>query len=133
MAEERKAGAEPGVGDVQIELDDQGTVVLRPTYEACLAVSRIAGGLTAAIMRCRNLDIETIVEIISIGVGANPSMRDRIVGPAVFRTGVINLAPACVRFIRIVANGGRPPPDEGDDQQRPLGESGSASGNITSG
>lgn len=116
--------AEPGSGFVNIELDGKA-MQLKPSLDACIRISKIAGGLNAAIVRCRNLDFDTICEVVQIGLGINPVMAKKI-PEAVYRQGTIDLAGACIDFVHVVANGGRalPPDDEEDkDEADPQTES----------
>lgn len=118
------------LGIVTIQLEGKA-VELEPTMEACMAVSRIAGGIGSAIERVSRLDFDTIVEIIAHGMGLNPGQRDRQLRPAVFAEGLIKLAPDVILFLRIIANGGRYPDDDedgedGDQADSPLAEKESA-------
>lgn len=123
---------EPGAGDVAITLDGEEQF-LRPTAEACMAISRMGGGLVAAIQKCRNLDFDAIVDIISIGLGVNPGQKAKIIIPAVFRSGTMHLAADCILFIRTIANGGILPKDDGEEDETdpPLAGSESPSQNST--
>jgi hypothetical protein len=49
------------------------------------------------------------------GAGMKPSDRDDIASKA-YSTGYIDLVPKLTRFVSILANGGRPPKDERDDE-----------------
>lgn len=105
------AEAGPGAGDIPIELDGQ-ELILVPSLNACIRISRMAGGLNSAIQRCAQLDFETICEVVAAGLDANPVQAKKI-PDAVFKTGMIGLHAKCIEFIHVVANGGRPPePDE---------------------
>jgi hypothetical protein len=106
--------AEPGSGFVDIELDGK-PLQLKPSLEACIGISNIAGGLNAAVVRCRQLDFDSICQVITLGIGLNQSQR-KMVPEAVFRQGLIDLAGPCIEFIHIVANGGKPLPPDGEDQ-----------------
>lgn len=106
MADDEKA--QLGAGDVTITLQGEERR-LKPSLDACITLSRSAGGITGAIQRCAQMDFDTIVAVISAGLAANPTQRKRLVEPAVFETGLINLADRCILFLRIVANGGKPP------------------------
>ncbi len=103
----------PGDADIVIELDGK-EMVLRPSLKACMAVSRIAGGLQAAVQRCLALDMDTICAIITAGLDLNPNQA-RMVPEAVYATGLIALSAPCIDFINVVGNGGRPVQIEEDD------------------
>lgn len=114
---------EPGAGDVPIMLGGQEHV-LKATLGACIGISKLTGGLNAAVVRCNQLHFETIVEIIALGLSASSLQQKKQVEELVFTTGLINVAAQCILFIRVVANGGRVPKDDGDGDagDRPLGE-----------
>ena len=99
---------EPGAGDIPILLDGKQQV-LQPSLQACLTVSKLHGGLNAAVQRCAALDFETICAVITAGLGLNPTQA-RMIPEAVYRTGTIQLYGPCVDFIHVIANGGRPIP-----------------------
>ena len=105
---------QPGAGDVRIELDGK-ELVLRSSLEACIKISGLAGGMHAAIQRCAALNFETIAEIIGVGLGANPNQMKQV-REGVYRTGLIALHGKCIDFVHIVANGGRPLPEDTEDR-----------------
>jgi hypothetical protein len=116
MADNKQAS--PGAGNVEIVLVEQGkesTHVLKPSLEACIHLSRISGGLAAAAERCHRLDFDTVVEVIAAGLGVNPGQKERMVQPAVYETGTIRLSGPCVLFLRVIANGGRLPADDDEE------------------
>lgn len=104
------ADAVPGEGNIPIELDGKA-MELVPTLQACMAISKIAGGLNAAVQRCLALDMETICQIITAGLGLNPTQA-RAVPEAVYKTGLIALSAPCIDFVNVVGNGGRPIAEE---------------------
>lgn len=121
MAEETKPA--PGAGDVEIVLlqgGEERTHKLVPSLGACIALSRIAGGIFGAIDRCGRLDFDTIAEVVAVGMGVNPVQKEKLVHPAIYETGLILLSAPCIRFLHVVANGGRPPADEEDGDRDPL-------------
>lgn len=105
---------ELGAGDVQIELDGK-LVTLRPTWEACQRISKIGGGLNAVAQRISMLDMDTICEVISIGLNLNPVLSKKL-PKAIFDVGLINLAGPCIDFVHIIGNGGRPITEDEEDQ-----------------
>lgn len=99
---------EYGAGDVAIELDGK-SLVMRPTMEACLRLSRTGtAGPRVLAEQCLALNLDTITAVIAAGLGK----PDSEVQTAVFRTGTINLFAKCIQFIHIVSNGGRPVSEE---------------------
>lgn len=111
--------AEIGAGDVVVELDGH-TITLKPTLKAAMALSRVNGGLTALVGKCLAYDFDAIHKIIADGSGIN----SKDLPDLIFRTGLIELAPPCIRFIHILCNGGRPLTEkEGDSGDAPLNNS----------
>lgn len=111
------AEAEPGSGNIIITLDGK-EMELVPTLQACIAISKIAGGLNAAVQRCLQLDFDTVCQIVTAGLGLNPVQAKQI-PDAVYKTGVIELSGQCIDFVNIVANGGRPLEEEDQDEADP--------------
>lgn len=109
------AEIELGAGDVPIMLDGKEQI-LQPSLAACTAISRLAGGGQAAIARCQALDFDAICAVIQCGLGLNPVQAKQL-PDAVYKTGTIALAGPCIDFIHIVNNGGRPPDENGEDNQ----------------
>ena len=110
----------PGDGDVEIELDGK-LHTLKPSLDACIKISRLAGGLNAAVQRCLQLDFDTICEVVIAGLSLNPRQAQQIPA-AVFQTGAIQLSAPCIDFINICGNGGRPielDDEGGDDTENP--------------
>lgn len=111
--------AQVGEGDVEISLlmvgsDEPETLWLRPSYQAATTISRLYGGLTAAIERIAKLDADVINQVIKLGLGygggparkAPSDLDDRI-----WRTGYTDdtgqLAERCITYLGILANAGR--------------------------
>lgn len=107
--------AEPGAGDVPLVLSGKEHV-LSPSLDACLRLSRAPGGVLGLIDRCSRLDFDTICDVISAGLNVNPTQRKRLVEPAVYETGMINLFGPAIKFLRVIANGGQLP-DSNDTQE----------------
>lgn len=113
MAEE-KGKPEPGAGDVIITLAGKEHT-MRPTLEACMAISKLAGGAQNVLKRCFDQDFDMLVDVISIGTGYTSLKERQLIQQAVYETGTIRIAGDCMLFVRIVNNGGRLP-DDGDDE-----------------
>lgn len=116
--------AAPGAGDIPIDLVGVPDAVLKPTLHACETISKMHGGLAAAVIKCRNLDFDLVAEVIALGLNATSAMQRKQVREAVYLTGTINCAAVAMLFIRTVANGGvRPNDEEADEEEaRPLDE-----------
>ena len=107
------AKPEPGLGDVEIELDGR-THTLVPTWDACQRISNRLGGIGGAIEACAKLQMEPMVEIIQVGLGLNPQQAKKL-PESVYKAGLIALQAPCIRFCRVIASGGRLPDEEVED------------------
>lgn len=94
---------EIGAGDVKVELVGHGEVTLRPTLDACRKLSGMPGGINKMIERCQSWEFDAIHLVIASGLGSNAKELPDLI----FRTGMLKLAPSCIDFLFVVANGGR--------------------------
>lgn len=101
----------PGSGDVKIELDGHGVVYLRPTLDAAIKLSSMPGGIAKVVDRCMSYEFDAILSVISYGLGG-PSKE---LPSVVYKTGMVTLAPACIHYLHVLANGGKPISDDDDD------------------
>jgi len=116
---EAKSQPEPGAGDITIMLAGKEQT-MHPSLEACMAISKLAGGAHNVINRLLSLDFEMICEVIALGTGFTSLNERKIIQQSVYDTGTINLFGDCVLFVRIINNGGRLPDDsEGGDEDEP--------------
>lgn len=95
--------AQLGAGNVEIELDGE-TVTLRPSLKAAQGISRMSGGIVAAVEALTKFDLDMLTGVIALGLGKEP----KDVAEAVWSTGASELAPKAIEFCTIIANGGRP-------------------------
>lgn len=100
-----------GAGNVEIELAGE-TVVLRPTLKAAQSASRQFGGIMGAIDRLVRCELDVLTGVIALGLD-KPAKE---VADAVWRTGATDLAPKAIEYLSILANGGRPPNDDGGEE-----------------
>lgn len=107
------AQAQPGAGDVPIRLGGKD-LVMQPTLEACMAVSKLAGNsLTVAMARIiERMDFEFIVDVVAIGIGESSPHLKKKIAEAVFEQGVISIAADVILFVRAIMNGGKIPNDD---------------------
>jgi len=115
-----KSKAQLGAGNVEIELDGE-TVVLKPSLNACQTVSRQSGGISAAVAAVGRFDFDTVVSVVTLGLGATGSDA-KAIPEKVWRTGLTDLVGPVTKYLTIIANGGRPVEDaggeEGEDPQK---------------
>lgn len=94
----------PGQGDIEIILSGK-TVILRPSLNACIGVSRLHRSAQITAQRVMDLEFDTITEVIALGLGQKVN---RPLQQSVYETGLTNLAANVIKFIGIVNNGGKP-------------------------
>jgi hypothetical protein len=113
-------------GDVPIELAGE-TRILRPTLRAITNISQAYGGLAKARAALAEQDFAAAVTVIRWGVGMSDNEAKRL-PDLVYDTGLtIELLLPLIRYIGILANGGKPLPDEPLDADA---EDASAVGNV---
>jgi len=111
--------ADPNLGEVKVRLGDR-EYTLTPSLGACMSLSK-NNGIVGAITRCRNLEMETIVEVLAAGLGR----RSRDLPELVYQAGAIKVMPACITFLSNLSNGGRPLREE--DEKTDEGPTGTGS------
>lgn len=110
------------VGGAIVEIEISGKIAaLVPSLEACLAISKMAGGLAAAMDRCRMLHFETLVAIVGAAIEIdghklNPRQQQDLLPKAIYEAGCVEIAAKCIDLILIVGRGGRPLEDEDEDK-----------------
>lgn len=121
MSEQQQQEFKVGIGDVPITLGGQ-EYVLRPSLNACLVISRGSGGIRGAIQKVMDLDIDTIVRIIQVGLGPNTARKLKNLDEMVYQAGLVDtsgqLTTKCIEFLSNISNGGRPL----DDSSKEAGE-----------
>lgn len=112
---------EIGAGDVVVQLGEH-SVTLRPSLKAAITLSGQRGGITTMVQRCLDFEFDAIHTVVLAGLGGENS---KDLPELVYSAGIMNLAPICITFLHIVANGGRPlGSDEGEgDEKSPLEKS----------
>lgn len=108
-------------GDVSIDL--AGTpVTLRPLLSAAVALDREHGsfGKLLAELEVYNLSAATTVVLHGLG---RPVAEMEATTADVFKSGLIELTPHLIRYVILLANGGRPMKAEEEPARgtRPLG------------
>jgi hypothetical protein len=96
-----------GAGDVSITLDGEEKV-LRPTLRAAQSISRQSGGIAAAIEAIGKVDFDALVSVIALGLGIQDHRETKDLAERVWRTGMTELSGPAIRYLAILANGGRP-------------------------
>lgn len=110
----------PGAGDVTLQLGGH-TLVLKPTLQAGLAVSRTAGGIRGAIEKVASMDLDVILSVIRAGIGPKEAKRYPNLDTMVWESGFMDsqsaLLGGIVDFLTNLARGGRPADPEEDDKE----------------
>lgn len=104
----QKPPAVPGQGDVKILLDGV-EVTLQPTLAACIGISRLHNAPMITVRKILDMDFDTIVAVTAFGLGVTPNEKFQ---EKVYRTGILEMRDALIRFVHIVNNGGREIPDD---------------------
>lgn len=105
------SGAEPSAGDISFVVDGK-EYRLVPSLNACMLVAK--GGLRPLLDRLRAYDFEAFVFVVEVGLGVNP-VQAKQVPDLVYKAGMINLLDTLVRYLEVIANGGRPPAEEEEE------------------
>lgn len=105
-------------GDVMINLTGHGEVALKPTLDAAIRLSSLPGGINKMVDRCLNYEFDAILTVVQTGLGE----QSKDLAGIVYKSGMIELAPQCIHFLHVIANGGRPLTDESEDND-PLANS----------
>lgn len=88
--------------NVEIKLDGKAET-LNPTLRAAKRLSA-AGGFQNVVNRLQSGDIEYYIAVVGAGLDKkNTEIEERV-----FRTGLPALADGLVRFVNLLANGGKP-------------------------
>lgn len=111
-----------GSGNVPVTIDGEA-LELVPTYAAMAKISSRGGGLRGAMERILQLDADTIVDVIAVGLGYGANKRPpKDLSERIWRTGFTlatgGIADAAFEYVNVLANGGRPvPKDELGDEE----------------
>jgi hypothetical protein len=110
-------------GDVTIMLAGEPRV-LHPTLRAITMISNTYGGLAKARDALAAQDFSAVVTVVRWGLNVSDNEAKKL-PDQVFETGVTSdLLVPLIRFVGILANGGKPLPDD------PVEEDQSAEGNV---
>lgn len=103
-------------GEVLVMLEDE-ELILKPTLRATTTINRQFGGLAKARQELVSENFDAVVFILRHGV--NLSDRDaRDLPERVFRNGLTgDLLVALIKYVAILGNGGKPLPDEPEDNE----------------
>lgn len=95
------------------------TLVLRPTLQAGLSISRQAGGVRGAIDKVIAMDFDTIVAVIRHGIGPEEAKRVKNLDRLIYENGLMDsqgeVLGKCSEFLFNLARGGKPQSETDDD------------------
>jgi hypothetical protein len=123
------------IGEANEEIILEGVPkIMRPSLEMALHFSNGQGGLHGATMRCINLDINTIVDVVRMGLGDETMTPKHLrrYQKAIYESGLRDIGTKCVSILGSLANGGRKVADKAeeddaeDGDESPLAETASA-------
>ena len=100
-----------GEGDIPITIDGED-FVLKPSFQAASQLSRQQGGIMGSIERLVKLDVDTIMQVITVGLGYGGNRPlPREMPERIWLTGFTDdsggIVDKCVQYLRVLANGGR--------------------------
>lgn len=118
-----------GEGDVPVVITGE-ELTLKPSYNATRVISTTHGGIQSAMDKVLRLDVETITQVITLGLGFTSTNRGpKDLPQRIYRTGFTDdtgrLAETCIKYLRVLASGGKAPsPTEegGDGSEEEEGE-----------
>lgn len=118
-----------GDGNVPFKLEDGEELILKPTWGAAQAISRQFGGISGAVERVVRMDIDVTVQVILFGLGYLGTRKPpQDLAERIWRTGFTDRSGAIgemtIQYLHILANGGRPLPENSADMS---GEAGNPS------
>jgi hypothetical protein len=92
-----------GAGNVEIVLDGE-KLILKPSLKAALALSSQPGAIAGVVQAVSDFNLQAMATVVSLASGNDAEEA----AEAIFATGMVDLAPPIVRFLTMLANGGRP-------------------------
>lgn len=112
-------------GEVEVILNAQ-PITLRPTLAAMTALNRLYAGFGPLQARLMAQDVDAIIATIRIGANLKDDAAKRL-ERRVFHNGLTpDLIIPLIRYVDIVANGGKPRPDNPDPELEPAEAEGNA-------
>lgn len=102
-------------GHVEIPLAGS-TATLAPSLGAAMELCRRHQNFGTLLGKLEAYDLPASVDVVHLALGRGDGER-RTTEEEVFSTGLVTLTPLLVRFVIMLANGGRPlKPDSGDEK-----------------
>lgn len=111
-----------GDGNVPFKLEDGEELTLKPSWGAAQAISRQYGGISGAVERVVRMDMDTVVQVILFGLGYGIGNSSRKPPPdlaeRIWKTGFTDrtgsIGEITIKYLHILANGGKPLPEDSE-------------------
>jgi hypothetical protein len=108
-----------GEGNITFTLEDGEEMTLKPSWGAAQAISRQYGGVQAAVERIVRMDFDATIQVMLLGLGYFGSRKPPTdLAERIWRTGFTDRSGAigetAIKYLHILANGGRALPDEAE-------------------
>lgn len=123
--------AKVGQGDIAIKWSDGTEVVLKPTVQAFMTLSRKYDGLQNVIAKLTRLNIETVMDVIEAGANlpSQPKVRQRLL-EKIYSAGLTDdtgrIVELTINYVSVLLRGGRPAPQPGEVVAHGEGDSASS-------
>lgn len=101
-------------GHVEVTLAGQ-SATLAPTLGCAMELCRRHGSLGELLAKLQNYDLPAAVDTVRCGLGRS-EREHGAVAEEVFATGLVDLTVPLVRFVILLANGGKPMKPAEEDQ-----------------
>lgn len=95
-----------GSGNVPITIEGEEKFLV-PTYGAATRISKAYGGYMPAIQAVGNLDMEAMELVVAHGLQLTVHGQKGL-GEKIYASGMVEVAAACVKYLNILMNGGKP-------------------------
>lgn len=102
-------------GHVEITLAGD-SITLAPTLGCALELCRKHGSLGAVLDKLEAYDLNAATDVVQAGLGF---LKREVVAQQVYDAGLVDLTPALVRFVIMLANGGKPM--KAEEEEKPGG------------
>lgn len=96
---------------------------LSPTLGAAMELNKRYGGLMNLLAALERYDLAAAIDVVLCGLNLPEAQRQRATED-VYQTGLVSLTPALIRYVIVLANGGRAPKaaeEEAKPEMRPFG------------
>jgi len=113
-----------GDGNVTLKLEDGDELVLKPSWGAAQQISRSYNGISGAVEQVARLNMDVTVQVIIYGLGYLGTKKPpQNLSERIWKTGFTDISGSVsarvIDYLNILANGGKPLPENtGDSDER---------------